>query len=57
MNGELIRVLEHNSSLLNGTEPWDLLTDEGLDIAYGVYIYHIDAGEYGEKTGKFAIIK
>jgi len=56
-NGELIRVLEHNSTLLNGTEPWDLLTSEGLEIAYGIYIYHIDAGEYGEKVDKFAIIK
>lgn len=56
-NGELIRVLEHDNSLLNGTEPWDLLTKEGLDISYGIYVFHIDAGEYGETTGKFAIIK
>jgi len=38
-------------------EPWDLLTSEGLDICYGIDIYHIDAGEYGEKVGKFAVIK
>jgi hypothetical protein len=57
LSGELLRVLEHNDSLMNGTEPWDLLTSEGLDISYGIYVYHIDAGEYGEKVGKFAIIK
>ena len=57
LNGELIRVLEHNSTMLNGVEPWDLLSNEGLEIAYGVYIYHVDAGEYGEKVDKFAIIK
>ncbi len=56
-NGELIRTLEHDGTLLNGTEPWDLLTSEGLEVSYGIYIYHIDAGEYGEKVGKFAIIK
>jgi hypothetical protein len=28
-----------------------------LDIAYGVYIYHVDAGELGTKIGKFAVIK
>ncbi len=55
--GELIRTLEHNNSLLNGAEPWDLLTSEGLDVSYGIYVYHLDAGTLGEKVGKFAIIK
>jgi hypothetical protein len=26
-------------------------------IAYGIYIYHIDAGKSGQKIGKFAVIK
>ena len=55
--GELIRTLHHDKPILNGTEPWDLLTDEGLEISYGIYVYHVDAGPIGEKTGKFAIIK
>lgn len=55
--GELIDVIEHNSDIFNDRESWNLLTSEGLDIAYGIYIYHIDAGEYGEKIDKFAIIK
>ncbi len=57
LNGELIQVIQHEGTMLNATEPWNLLTSEGLEIAYGVYIYHVDAGEYGEKIGKFAIIK
>jgi len=57
LSGELIRVIEHKGDVFNSIEPWDLLTSEGLDISYGVYIYHIDAGELGEKIGKFAIIK
>ncbi len=36
---------------------WDLKTTENLDVAYGVYLYHIDAPGVGTKTGKFAIIK
>jgi len=56
-NGELIRTLEHNVDLYDDRASWDLLTSEGLEIAYGIYIYHIDAGELGEKIGKFAIIK
>jgi hypothetical protein len=56
-NGELIRKLEHDSSIYGDRHSWNLLTSEGLDIAYGIYVYHIDAGEYGEKIGKLAIIK
>ncbi len=56
-NGELIRVIDHSTDMFDDRESWDLLTSEGLDIAYGIYIFHIDAGEYGEKIGKFAIIK
>lgn len=36
---------------------WDLKTAENLDIAFGVYLYHIDAPGIGTKTGKFAVIK
>jgi hypothetical protein len=28
-----------------------------MDIGFGVYIYHVDAGELGTKVGKFAVIK
>jgi hypothetical protein len=34
-----------------------MLSKDGLEIAYGLYIYHIDAPRIGEKTGKFAVIK
>ncbi len=37
---------------------WDMLTREGLEIAAGMYIYHVKAHETGdEKMGKFAVIK
>jgi hypothetical protein len=36
---------------------WDMRTKESLDVAYGVYIYHLDAPGIGEKVGKFAIVK
>ncbi len=58
IRGQLIRELHHDTpDILDGTEIWDMLTMDQLDISYGVYIYHVDAGEYGEKTGKFAVIK
>ncbi|MBN1999765.1 hypothetical protein JW935_19575, partial [candidate division KSB1 bacterium] len=57
IRGQLVDTIEHNNSVNDGTEIWDMQTKDLLDIAYGVYVYHIDAGEYGQKIGKFAIIK
>jgi hypothetical protein len=42
--------------LSNGTASWDLTTRDGLEVAFGVYVYHIDAEGIGEKIGTFAII-
>ena len=42
----------------NGIVHWDMLTNEGLEIAAGVYLYHVKSEETGkEKLGKFAVIK
>jgi len=40
-----------------GTYVWDMLTKDDLEIAYGIYLYHIEARGVGETTGKFAVIK
>jgi hypothetical protein len=45
------------ANLLDGTLDWDLESDDGLTVAYGVYLYHVSAPGIGEKTGTFAIIK
>ena len=57
IRGDLVDVIEHESSIENSASSWDLRTREGLDLAFGIYVYHVDAGELGEKIGKFAIIK
>ncbi len=57
ISGKLVKTLEHNSSIANGQEPWNLISQDGMEIAYGVYIYHVTAPGVGEKIGKFAIIK
>ena len=57
IRGQLVRELEHVGSATDGTEIWDMLSKDQLEISYGVYFYHIDAGEIGMKNGKFAIIK
>jgi len=56
LSGDLLRTLEHDSPALDGNENWDLLTKNNQKIAAGVYIYHVDS-EYGEKIGKFAVVR
>lgn len=57
VRGQLVRKLEHDSALWDGTEIWDMLTRDNLDVSYGVYVYHVEAEGLGSKIGKFAIIK
>jgi hypothetical protein len=56
VNGELVKTLTQDGSN-NGFVPWDLRTKDNLDVAPGLYIYHVDGGELGTTIGKFAIIK
>ncbi len=53
--GELVETIEKDDNTNMAT--WDLLSNEGQRIAYGVYIYHVDAPGIGEKIGRIAIIK
>ncbi len=57
MAGALIKTLKKDSPIIDGSLDWNLVTDDGLDIAYGIYIFHVDAPTVGEYIGKFAVIK
>lgn len=57
ITGEHIKTIEHHGTIYDGTESWDLLNKEGLDIAPGIYIYHVEAPGIGQKIGRIAIIK
>jgi len=54
--GELVDVIEHNSTLDDGKAFWDLRTKDNMNIAYGLYLFHVDSAE-GTFIGKFAVIK
>jgi hypothetical protein len=42
----------------NGIIHWDMLSKEGLEIAAGIYVFHVKNELTGEeKIGKFAVIK
>jgi hypothetical protein len=57
MSGELVNTLQHQSTIDDGKEYWDLTTKDNFPIAFGVYLFHVDAGELGEKISHFAVIK
>ena len=57
VDGTLVRTLIHEGNLRDGSEKWDLLSKDNMDVAYGVYIYHIDAPGIGEHIGRMLIIK
>lgn len=57
VRGYLVDTIEHHGNELNGAASWDLETKDGLNVAYGLYIYHVDAPGVGKHIGKFAVIK
>ncbi len=60
-SGVLVREIEVTDSNVQGenggTYIWNMLTKDNLEIAYGIYIYHVEAKGVGNKTGKFAVLK
>ncbi len=57
VSGKLVKKLDHNAQDDFGRESWDLTTDDGSEIAFGIYFYAVDAKDIGVHRGKFAIIK
>ena len=53
--GEHIKTIDHNNGL--SYEYWDLRTKYGLQVAYGLYIYAVEAPDGSKKVGKFAIVR
>ena len=57
LSGKHVKTIEHDSHYADGQESWNLVSKDGMDIAYGVYVFHVDAPGVGEKIDKFAVIK
>jgi hypothetical protein len=55
--GALVKTLEKSSGAADGSLSWDLISEDGMEIAYGLYVYHVSAPDIGEHIGKFAVIK
>ena len=58
VSGVLVDKIQVDNGMDEGSIHWDLQTNEGLEVAAGMYIYHVKSGITGkEKLGKFAVIK
>ena len=57
MAGDLVRSLDHNSSIENGIEYWDLTTSDNFPVSFGMYVFHVKSENGNESTGRFAVIK
>ena len=50
----MVRTVEKDN--LTATEVyWDLLNSFGVPVGSGIYIYVVDAPDFGQKIGKMAI--
>ena len=56
IRGQLVDIVEHQSTIDGGSAEWNLVSREGIDVAFGVYIFHVDS-DVGSKIGRFALIK
>ncbi len=57
VDGTLVKTIEHQAEITDGSEAWDLLTRDQMEIAYGLYIYHVDSPGIGQHVGRFIVIK
>ena len=57
LRGNYLRQLDHSSSADDGSEFWDLKTENNETVSYGIYFYHIDAPDIGQTIGRFAVIR
>jgi hypothetical protein len=53
--GDLVKKIDRENGQTT-FENWDLLNTAKLPVASGIYLYHIDIPDVGEKTGKLAIL-
>jgi hypothetical protein len=57
ISGRLVQTLQHQSGIDDGQEPWNLVSRDGMNVAFGIYVYHVDAPGVGTIVGKFGVLK
>lgn len=57
VTGELVQTLEHDGDITSGMVAWNMRSKDNLEVAPGLYIYHVEADGAKAFIGKFAILK
>jgi hypothetical protein len=57
ISGHLVQTIQHSAGIDDGQEPWNLVSRDGMNIAFGIYVYHVDAPGIGTFVSKFAVVK
>ena len=55
LSGRMVRIFEHTNPL-TGYSDWDLRNDEGIKVASGLYVIHIDSPGIGSKILKLVVL-
>jgi len=55
--GKLVKTIYHDEPEDFGRASWDLTSEDGPEIAFGIYFFVVEAEELGITRGKFAVIK
>ncbi len=56
VHGDLVQTLRHDGSF-DGYLAWNLRTKDNLDVAPGLYLFHVESAGQPGFTGKFAVVK
>ena len=56
-SGRLVKKIDHQATEDFGRHSWDLTTEDGPEIAFGMYFFVVEAPGLDTKRGKFAVIK
>ena len=57
ISGQFVQSIEHDGEIDDGQESWNLVSRDGMDIAFGMYVFHVETPDIGSIVGKFAVIK
>jgi hypothetical protein len=56
-SGKLVKKIKHDTNEEYGRHEWNLTSEDGPEIAFGMYFFVVEAKGIGVKRGKFAVIK
>ena len=57
IRGELLKTIEHSGAASDGAEFWNIRTEGNENVAFGIYVYHVEAPGVGEHIGRLALVK